>query len=116
ATGRAARESVAGHKNQAHRLRNSCDLADSRQLPGTGVNRELHNISALLVRNQQVGPFRINRKIARDLAAARYSLSEGKFAGGTINREHRNAVVTAVRGVEKLPAGMNRNFGGIALS
>jgi hypothetical protein len=52
-------------------------------------------------------------KVARRLAMSWHTLHERQPPGPAVDREHNNAVIAAIRRVEKPSIGMNRNFCGI---
>src|SRR5262245_40569585 len=93
---------LAGNKSHAHRHRHfRCD-AGWFQRAGGLVNGEDYDAIAVLVGDEAELAARVEGKIPRCLDAFRLMTGRGQLAALRIDREHRDAVVAAIRAVEKL--------------
>jgi len=87
------------------------DVARRSQFAGLGVDTEDHHVIGILMCGQQEGARRIDREVARCLAAGRSALHGRKRALGGIDGEHVDKVRSAGGAVDELPAGMDSDFG-----
>src|SRR5436309_3410346 len=83
-------------KNSSRRRETAALLIDTKDDDGAGV----------LIAGDEKPPRRVDGKSARRLALRRGAAGGGQRALGRVDAENRDAVVTAVRRVEELPAGV----------
>ena len=71
------------------------------------INPEYHHLVRVLISNQQQEATGCKSKVPRRQAKTRLIADLMQQTTGLINPENHNAVVAAIRGVEKLSTGMN---------
>jgi hypothetical protein len=84
--------------------------------PGRIVDGEARDVAAALVGGEEQLAGRVDREVARAVAAARHVTDRRQRLAGTADRERRNAVVTSVRDVHPVAVGVNSDRGGERLA
>ena len=103
-------------KLQAHGRRNLFVYARGFQFPIAWIYGEDDDIVRALIGDEQKSAGGIDREVARPVAFSRDVLDEREFAGARIDRENDDAVVAAIRTVEKMTRGRHVYVGTITRS
>jgi hypothetical protein len=92
---------VASEESEAHGRRNLLVYSGGFQTSRFGIDREHDDIIRTLISDQQEPPRWINREIAWPVAFSGGVLHEREFARSLVDLEDDNAVVSAIRAIEK---------------
>src|SRR2546430_6470599 len=98
------------HKQHTDRRAHFDRLSGRRQATSGRVEVKDDDVFGILVRCQKIFAGRVDAKTAGRLALSRNVLEVSEPAGALINGENHDAVVAAVRAVEKLSIRMNLHF------
>ena len=89
------------------------DLAGGCQFSVIEIDAKYHDIVGSLIGHEQEFSRGINVEIARCFALSGEVIHQSQSSGAAVDGEEGNAVVSAIRGVEELSAGMHVDFSGV---
>src|SRR5260370_1381486 len=103
--------SILSQKSNVNWRRDFDNVPGGSEAARRRINLENDNVVRELVLRQQVFAARIDGKVPRLLATCWNACYERERPLRRIDRKNRDTIVSAIRGVQKLAAGMNFNLG-----